>query len=384
MPSAEILTIGTEILLGEIVDTNSAWLARKLRDLNVDVFRTSTVGDNAARIAEVLRETLQRADIILTTGGLGPTVDDPTREAVAQAFGIETVYLPELWEQIVERMQRFGRVPTENQKRQAYIPQGALPIKNPVGTAPAFIVESGSKCVISLPGVPREMEYLAEHEVFPYLRARYHLSGLIKARILHTAGVGESVIDEQIGELETLANPTVGLAAHYGIVDIRITAKAASEHEADALIAGVETDIRQKLGDAIYGADGETLESVVLAALSSRGETLTVVEIGTDGELSRRLSGANNGTFLGGQILPSLGEGQSLAEALSAQRQAAAAGFALGLTVTKATGASEAEFVLITPHSHATEKRGYGGHPKNVTVWGVNSALDWLRKQVSG
>lgn len=384
MPSAEILTIGTEILLGEIVDTNSAWLARKLRDLNVDVFRTSTVGDNAARIAEVLRETLQRADIILTTGGLGPTVDDPTREAVAQAFGIETVYLPELWEQIVERMQRFGRVPTENQKRQAYIPQGALPIKNPVGTAPAFIVESGSKCVISLPGVPREMEYLAEHEVFPYLRARYHLSGLIKARILHTAGVGESVIDEQIGELETLANPTVGLAAHYGIVDIRITAKAASEQEADALIAGVETDIRQKLGDAIYGADGETLESVVLAALSSRGETLTVVEIGTDGELSRRLSGANNGTFLGGQILPSLGEGQSLAEALSAQRQAAAAGFALGLTVTKATGASEAEFVLITPHSHATEKRGYGGHPKNVTVWGVNSALDWLRKQVSG
>lgn len=384
MPSAEILTIGTEILLGEIVDTNSAWLARKLRDLNVDVFRTSTVGDNAARIAEVLRETLQRADIILTTGGLGPTVDDPTREAVAQAFGIETVYLPELWEQIVERMQRFGRVPTENQKRQAYIPQGALPIKNPVGTAPAFIVESGSKCVISLPGVPREMEYLAEHEVFPYLRARYHLSGLIKARILHTAGVGESVIDEQIGELETLANPTVGLAAHYGIVDIRITAKAASEHEADALIAGIETDIRQKLGDAIYGADGETLESVVLAALSSRGETLTVVEIGTDGELSRRLSGANNGTFLGGQILPSLGESQSLAEALSAQRQAAAAGFALGLTVTKATGASEAEFVLITPHSHATEKRGYGGHPKNVTVWGVNSALDWLRKQVSG
>lgn len=384
MPSAEILTIGTEILLGEIVDTNSAWLARKLRDLNVDVFRTSTVGDNAARIAEVLRETLQRADIILTTGGLGPTVDDPTREAVAQAFGIKTVYLPELWEQIVERMQRFGRVPTENQKRQAYIPQGALPIKNPVGTAPAFIVESGSKCVISLPGVPREMEYLAEHEVFPYLRARYHLSGLIKARILHTAGVGESVIDEQIGELETLANPTVGLAAHYGIVDIRITAKAASEQEADALIAGVETDIRQKLGDAIYGADGETLESVVLAALSSRGETLTVVEIGTDGELSRRLSGANNGIFLGGQILPSLGEGQSLAEALSAQRQAAAAEFALGLTVTKATGASEAEFVLITPHSYATEKRGYGGHPKNVTVWGVNSALDWLRKQVSG
>lgn len=382
MPSAEIITIGTEILLGEIVDTNSAWLARQLRNLNVDVFRTSTVGDNTARIAEVIRETLQRADVIITTGGLGPTVDDPTREAVALAFGVETVYLPELWEQIVERMQRFGRIPTENQKRQAYVPKGAIPIKNPVGTAPAFIVESGSKCVISLPGVPREMEYLAEHEVFPYLRARYHLTGLIKARILHTAGMGESVIDEQIGEFEKLANPTVGLAAHYGVVDIRITAKAGSEEEADALITQVETSIREKLGDAIYGADGETLESVVLRALASFGYTLTIVEIGTGGELSRRLSGANNWNFLGGQILPSLAEGQSLAEAVSAQKQATGASIALGLTVTKATGASEAEFVLLAPQSQSREKRGYGGHPKNVASWGANSALDWLRKQV--
>jgi competence/damage-inducible protein CinA-like protein len=384
MPSAEIITIGTEILLGEIIDTNSAWLARELRNLNVDVFRTTTVGDNADRIAKVLRETLQRADIIITTGGLGPTVDDPTREAVALAFGVETVYLPELWEQIVERMQRFGRVPTENQKRQAYVPKGAIPIKNPVGTAPAFIVESGSKCVISLPGVPREMQYLAENEVFTYLRARYHLTGLIKARILHTAGMGESVIDEKIGEFETLANPTVGLAAHYGVVDIRITAKAASEAEADALITPIEAAIRQKLGDTIYGADGETLEAVVLAALASHGYTLTIVEIGTDGELSRRLSGANNGVFLGGQILPSLEEGQSLIKAVAAQQQATGAGIALGLTVTKATGASEAEFVLVTPQIQSTEKRGYGGHPKNVASWAANSALDWLRKRIIG
>ncbi len=384
MPSAEIITIGTEILLGEIVDTNSAWLARELRNLNVDVFRTSTIGDNTARIADVIRETLQRAEVIITTGGLGPTVDDPTREAVALAFGVETVYLPELWEQIVERMQRFGRVPTENQKRQAYVPQGAIPIKNAVGTAPAFIVESGGKCVISLPGVPREMEFLAENEVFPYLRARYNLRGIIKARILHTAGMGESVIDEHIGEFETLANPTVGLAAHYGAVDIRITAKAVSEAEADALIADAEMAIRNKLGNTIYGVDGETLESVVLAVLAAQDQTLTVVEAETGGELSRRLSGANNGAFLGGQILPTLGEGQSLAEALSAQRQATGASFALGLTVKKATGASEAEFVLVTPHAQSAEKRGYGGHPKNVTAWGANSALDWLRNQVSG
>lgn len=384
MPSAEIITIGTELLLGEIVDTNSAWLARELRDLNVDVFRASTVGDNAARIAEVIRETLQRADIIITTGGLGPTVDDPTREAVALAFGLETVYLPELWQQIVERMQRFGRVPTENQKRQAYIPRSAIPVKNAVGTAPAFIVESGGKCLIALPGVPREMEYLAENDIFPYLRKRYNLTGLIKARILRAAGVGESVIDEQIGEFEKLANPTVGLAAHYGVVDIRITAKAASEAEANALIASVETAIREKLGKIIYGADDESLESVVLAALAAQGQTLTVVEAETGGELSRRLAGANNGAFLGGQILPSLAKGQSLAEAVSAQRQAAGAGFALGLTVEKAIGASEAEFVLVTPRAQSSQKRGYGGHPKNAAAWGANSALDWLRSRMNG
>jgi competence/damage-inducible protein CinA-like protein len=383
MPSAEIITIGTEILLGEIVDTNSAFLARKLRDLNVDVFRTSTVGDNTQRIAEVIRETLTRADIIITTGGLGPTVDDPTREAVALAFGVETVFLPELWEQINERMQRFGRVPTENQKRQAFVPKGAIPIRNPVGTAPAFVVEYRDKCVISLPGVPREMEYLAENDVFPYLRKRYNLSGTIKARILHTAGMGESVIDEHIGDLETLSNPTVGLAAHYGLVDIRITAKAESEDRTDELIASVERIIRERLGDVVYGADDETLEGVTLAALAARGLTLTTVEVNTDGELSRRLAGANNGAFLGGQILPGLAEGHSLAEAVAAQVQSSGASAALGLTARPATGSSEVDIVLVTPKRQAVEKRGYGGHPQNVPTWGANTALNLLRGEVA-
>jgi competence/damage-inducible protein CinA-like protein len=383
MPSAEIITIGTEILLGEIVDTNSAFLARKLRDLNVDVFRTSTVGDNTQRIAEVIRETLTRADIIITTGGLGPTVDDPTREAVALAFGVETVFLPELWDQINERMQRFGRVPTENQKRQAFVPKGAIPIRNPVGTAPAFVVEYRDKCVISLPGVPREMEYLAENDVFPYLRKRYNLSGTIKARILHTAGMGESVIDEHIGDLETLSNPTVGLAAHYGLVDIRITAKAESEGRTDELIASVERIIRERLGEVVYGADDETLEGVTLAALAAKGLTLTIVEVNTDGELSRRLAGANNGVFLGGQILPGLAEGHSLAEAVAAQVQSSGASAALGLTARPATGSSEVDIVLVTPKRQAAEKRGYGGHPQNVPTWGANTALNLLRGEVA-
>jgi competence/damage-inducible protein CinA-like protein len=382
MPSAEIITIGTEILLGEIVDTNSAYLARRLRDLNVDVFRTSTVGDNAQRIAALIRETLERTEIVITTGGLGPTVDDPTREAVALAFGVGTEFRPELWEQIEERMSRFGRKPTENQKRQAYIPEGAIPVNNAVGTAPAFIFEQGRKCVISLPGVPREMEYLSENEVFPYLKQKYDLSGLIKARVLHTAGMGEGAIDEKIGDLELLANPTVGLAAHYGMVDIRITAKALTDEKADQLIADVEKIVREKLGNVIYGADAETLEGVVLAALAKTGRRLVVVEINTGGELSRKLSAAGSDRFLGGKILTTLAAGQSLAEILSDEMKALGAELALGLTARPATGRSEIDLALITLTGQRVETRGYGGHPKNVPAWGANSALDLLRAEL--
>lgn len=383
MPSAEIITIGTEILLGEIVDTNSAYLARHLRDLNVDVFRTATIGDNVQRIAEIIRETLARTEIIITTGGLGPTVDDPTREAVALAFGVESAYHPELWEQIVERMSRFGRTPTENQRRQAFIPQGAQAIHNAVGTAPGFVMTQGQKCVISLPGVPREMEYLAENFVFPYLRERYHLSGLIKARVLHTAGMGEGAIDDQIGDLELLANPTVGLAAHYGMVDIRITAKAETELKADELIATVEKTVREKLGRVVFGADAETLEGVVLAALAAQNCPLTVVEVNTGGELARRLSGTQNPIFSGGKILPTLPEGQTLLETLAEELNNQTAGIGLGLMARPAEGRSEAEIALVTAKGQRVEIRGYGGHPKNVPSWSANTALELLRAELA-
>lgn len=383
MPSAEILTIGTEILLGEIVDTNSAYLARHLRDLNVDVFRTSTVGDNAQRIAATLQEILQRADIIITTGGLGPTVDDPTRDAVAMAFGRTTEFLPELWDQVVERVSQYGRVPTENQKRQAYVPQGAIPLRNPVGTAPAFIVEDGNKCVISLPGVPREMEYLAENEVFPYLRKRYNLKGIIKARVLHTAGIGEAVLDEKVGDLEKLSNPTLGLAAHTGQVDVRITAKSETLEEADALIADMERTLRERLGNYIYGADAETLEAACLAAVAGRGWTLSALDVNTGGELSRRLSQGQSSTFRGGKILPGLAEGQSLADVLAAT-ETAQGEVKLALTANTTLGSLEVEILLATPEKQVREKRGYGGPPKSVIAWGATLALDILRREMLG
>src|SRR5574341_821087 len=206
MPCAEIITIGTEILLGEIIDTNTAFLARALRDAGIDLYRKTTVGDNVGRIAQAIQQSLERCDIILTTGGLGPTVDDPTREAVALAFEVDTEFRPELWEQIKERFRRYNRELTENNKRQAYVPHGATVIDNPVGTAPAFVVERNERVVISLPVGQREMEYLVTHAVVPFLSQRFQLKGMIKTRTIHTAGVGESQIDDLIGDLETLSN----------------------------------------------------------------------------------------------------------------------------------------------------------------------------------
>ncbi len=298
MPSVEIITIGTEILLGEIVDTNTRYIARLMRGLGVDLYRTSTIGDNVERIAEAIRSALERADIVITTGGLGPTVDDPTREAVARAFGVETEFRPELWEQIQEIVTRYGRVARENQKRQAYLPKGAIGIKNDVGTAPAFIMEIGRSAVISLPGVPKEMEHLLHHAVLPYLQTRYKLDQIIKVRLVHTSGAGEGDIDEKIGDLELLANPTVGLAAHTGIVDIRIAAKAGTEVEADWMIADVEKQLRERLGRLVYGVDEERLEEVALRAASERGWSLVAVESGLDGALKRRLARARAGNLL--------------------------------------------------------------------------------------
>jgi len=378
MPNAEIITIGTEILLGEIVDTNAQYLARSLRDHGIDLFRTTSVGDNPERIAIAIREGLARSTIILTTGGLGPTVDDPTREAVALAVGVPTEFSPDLWEQVQARFRRYGRIPTENNRRQAYIPQGAIPVENPVGTAPSFIVEIDGHAIIALPGVPREMEYLMQHAVIPYLCERYDLHSIIKTRVLHTAGVGESQIDDRIADLEALSNPTVGLAAHSGQVDVRITAKAESETRADRLIAEVEQTLRQRLGDWIYGADQETLEQVALEALQAKGWRLAVVEAGLRGDLSRRLT-ASAGPFLGSEVLRELPDSDTLAERTEAYRQARQAELGLGVTILRGAERQEVRLILITPHERQDFSRPFGGPPEYAPRWATHHALDILR-----
>jgi len=370
MPSAEIITIGTEILLGEIVDTNTRYIARTLRGMGVDLYRTMTIGDNVERIAESIRNSMSRAEIVITTGGLGPTVDDPTREAVARAAGVELEFREDLWEQVVAIVSRYGRKPSENQKRQAYIPKGALGISNPVGTAPCFIVETEHNAVISLPGVPNEMEYILHESIIPYLQKRFNLNEIIKIRILHCSGLGEGTIDEKIADLETLSNPTVGLAAHTGVVDIRIAAKAKNEAEADNMIARIETQVRERLGEIVFGADEDRLETITLNEVAKRGWTLTAIESGLDGLLALKIP--HTASF--SDLSPA-----ALMEALRTARAESNTDAALGVAIYPDERA--AEMALITPNGEKTHRITYGGPPRSLPRWSVNLALNWLRRR---
>jgi len=370
MTSAEIITIGTEILLGEIVDTNTRYLARNLRGLGVDLYRTITIGDNEERIASAIRESMERADIVITTGGLGPTIDDPTREAVAKAAGVETEFREDLWEQVVETIARYGRKPSENQKRQAYVPKGALGIRNPVGTAPCFIVETERNAVVSLPGVPNEMEHVLHESIIPYLQKRFNLNEVIKVRVLHCSGLGEGMIDEKIADLEMLSNPTVGLAAHTGVVDVRIAAKAKSESEANAMIAEIESQVRERLGAVVFGADEDKLEEVVLDLIARRGWTLTAIESGLDGLLARTLRNPHTASF------PNL-TSDTLMQALRAAQADSQTDIALGVSVYPDERA--AEMAMISPHGEKTHRITYGGPPRSLPRWAMNLALNWLR-----
>ncbi len=378
MTSAEIVTIGTEILLGEIVDTNTRYLAKNLRGLGVDLYRTITIGDNEDRIADAIRESMRRADIVITTGGLGPTVDDPTREAVAKAVGVRTEFREDLWEQVVATIARYGRTPSENQKRQAYVPQGAIGILNPVGTAPCFIVETPRNAVISLPGVPNEMEHILHESIIPYLQKRFHLDELIKIRVIHCSGLGEGTIDEKIGDLEKLSNPTVGLAAHTGVVDIRIAAKAKTESEANTMIAEVEKQVRERLGSVVFGVDEDKLEGVVLDLIAKRGWKLVAVESGLGGSLARTLRVPQTTSL----SAPSTGSGQrltvdSLTQALRAAQVDSKAEAALGVVAHPEE--RSADMVMILPTGEQTHHITFGGPPRSLPRWATNLALNWLR-----
>ncbi|MBZ0283307.1 MAG: CinA family nicotinamide mononucleotide deamidase-related protein [Anaerolineae bacterium] len=298
--NAEIIAIGTEILLGEITDTNSVHIAHVLRDIGINLYFMTSVGDNEQRIVDAIRIALDRADVVITCGGLGPTVDDMTRQAVATATKRGLTFHQDLLDKIAERFAGFRAQMTENNRQQAYLPDSSIVIENPVGTAPSFIVEYENKVVISLPGVPREMKFLLAERVVPFLKKRYQLDGkIIKARVLKTAGIGESLLDAEIGKtLLQQNNPTVGLAAHSGQVDVRITAKAESEAEADNMIAIVEAHIRERVGKFIFGVNNDRIEDVLVQLLNANAGTLVISETGIGEPISQRIKQVANGVYV--------------------------------------------------------------------------------------
>ncbi|MGJ3237874.1 MAG: competence/damage-inducible protein A [Anaerolineae bacterium] len=290
--TVEIIAVGTEILLGEITDTNSVYLARQLRDLGINIYYMTTVGDNRQRIADAIRQAMSRADVIITSGGLGPTVDDMTRQSVADATERDLTFRQELYDQILTRFSSYKVTMTPNNARQAYLPANAITIENPVGTAPSFIVEHQGKSIISLPGVPRELKYLFETRIIDYLRARYQL-GIIKARLLKTAGIGESTLDDMLGDaLLNATNPSIGLAAHHGIIDIRITAKAEDEAQADQMLDVFETRVWDRVGTYIFGIDDDILEHVLCNLLTVHNGRIAIIEAGIQDAIIEKLTNA--------------------------------------------------------------------------------------------
>jgi nicotinamide-nucleotide amidase len=286
--SAEIITIGTEMLLGDLVDTNTAWLSARLAALGVGVYRHTTVGDNRARIIAALREAASRADLVITTGGLGPTSDDLTNECLNVVTNREMVEYPEAREHVDEMFRKFGRKPTLNNYKQALFPEGTELIPNPLGTAMGALLEADGTLFATLPGVPSEMKRMFEETLEPQIRARS--DGSIVSRTLWFAGIGESALAEQVQDFLDATDPTVAPLAGQGKVRLRITTRAATQEEAEEKIAPVEKEILSRLGDYYFGEDDETLESAVGRLLKERGATLALAESCTGGLLAKRLT----------------------------------------------------------------------------------------------
>jgi nicotinamide-nucleotide amidase len=306
MPSVELIAVGTELLLGQLVDTNTAFIAERLAEIGVDVRATHAVGDNRERIAETIRSVLERRDGVIVTGGLGPTVDDVTKEAVCDALELDV----ELYEPALRQMEAFfaklGREMRPNNRKQAEVPRGSRPMENPYGTAPGFVAFArNGRFVACMPGVPGEMKPMLEQHLVPFLRERFGTRDAIYTRVIHTIGIGESEIDHRIDELfRNSENPKIAVLAHGARADVKIMAKSDSPQRAHAMIAPLQQDIEKRLSGFVFGADEVTPESAVHKLLQARGLTAATAESCTGGRIAAALTsvpGASR-SFTGGIV----------------------------------------------------------------------------------
>lgn len=402
---AEIISIGTELLLGEIADTNSAYLASQLPSLGIDLHFISTVGDNHQRLVDTLQQAWQRSDVIIATGGLGPTQDDITREAIAELFHEEITIDPDLVKKFEDLFKHYKiDMPRSNIKQAGVIPSAQI-IPNPRGTAPGWWIERDNRILITMPGPPREMQLMWANELLPKLQQR--MGGtVILSKTLKTFGLTEARVDESVSPFLSAANPTLATYAKVDGIHLRITSKAQTTKEAQRLIAQREADIRAILDDHIWGADFDTLESIVGASLTAKGLTLASMESYTGGLLANIITNvAGSSSYFKGGLVAYSDEtragfgldaqlisrhGTISAEIAEAMATAAREklGAAMGLGLTAATGPTEVEgkpigtiFVGIDDGQRRQSfARNYPGNRLQVKQRAVTSALFELRR----
>jgi nicotinamide-nucleotide amidase len=412
----EIVAVGTELLLGQIVNGNAAWISQRLAEVGWDCRRHTVVGDNEARIAEALREALARADAVIVTGGLGPTQDDVTREAVAAVAGVPLRRRAELETWLRERFAAVG-VPrmAEMNLRQADVPEGARTIDNPLGTAPGLIIELGGKPLYAVPGVPREMQGMLERVVLPDLAARAGEGRAIASRTLRTAGLGESALAERLTPLwEQMgkeAKVTLAYLAAPGEVRVRLTAVGPTREQALADIAPVEAAVRKELGDLVYGFDEETLEAAVGRLLRAAGHTLASAESLTGGLVGGRVTAVAGASdyYLGGVVAYAtdakaavlgvdatlLAEHGPVSEPVAAAMAAGVRrlfGASVGVATTGVAGPTGHDdrpvgsfcLAVADPDGTVTRSARAPGDRAQVRAWATTSALDLVRRRLEG
>ncbi|MEC9489233.1 MAG: competence/damage-inducible protein A [Halanaerobium sp.] len=304
---AEIITVGTELLLGHVVNTNTSYLGQELAGVGINLFRQVTVGDNLERIASAISTAWEENDLVIVTGGLGPTEDDLTREGIALALNLKLIEEPDLLAGVESFFQGIHKKMSPNNKKQALLPEGAEPLANQEGTAPGIYLCREGKVLVAMPGVPGEMRQMFAGEVVPRLE-RMIGSGVIHSRIIRVTGIGESSLETEIKEfidqLGRKLNPTLALLAKGGEIEIRLTALASGEEEAEEIIKPWVAVIKERLGDKVYGYDDDTLESVVNCLLQKEDKSLAIAESCTGGLLGHRLTSVpgSSKSFLGGII----------------------------------------------------------------------------------
>src|SRR5579859_7183679 len=310
---AEILSIGTELLLGQIVDTNANFLAQQLPALGLDLYYVSQVGDNLDRLAEAFRRGLERSDVIITSGGLGPTEDDLTREAIAQVMGEELEIQPQLEQELREFFVRRGRTMPERNVKQATTIRSGTYLPNPVGTAPGWWIERDRKVIVSMPGVPHEMHKMWAEQAQPRL-ARLISGGVIVSRTLKLVGIGESHAEEALGELTHSTNPTLATYAKSDGIHLRLTAKAAQRTTAEEQLDEFEPRVRARVADWVYGDESDSFPAVVGGLLRARGLKLAVAESATGGQLASLITEAHGASdyFRAGYVAYSAAAKQAL------------------------------------------------------------------------